>query len=1231
MLRLILCFLFFATTAFAQPTTISPGVNITEQDGSPSAFPYQIKFANGDVTDNGDGTVSINDQNSGGGSSNGTIIVQQNGVNIATQFNTLNFLNGFTVTETPAQTAKLVLTPINHDQIKSPTTNGGIDFSTFNAVWTSSSGTQLWTSSLTAGDYFKIVDTGNYGTTTSVLKLAQTGNPTGGSLLFIQNSDVDTKTIDTFPRNFSVDQPGNLTMAGDLTVSGDDIYMTTNTAGNLLIANGTSYKPTAMSGDCTITSAGLTTCSATSANSVPYHKITSPTTNSGISFSSFNNTWTSTSGTQLWTSAVTGPDGFKIVNSGNYGPTASVLKLSETGNPTGGALLFIENSDTDSNTIDTFPKNFFVTQAGAVSMSGDATIKGDHIYMNTNTSGAVLVADGTKFNPVVMTGNCSVSSSGVMSCASSFPSLNQVTDPTLNVAFNFGANNSTWTSTTGGNLWTNANPNGASFKIVNTANYGSAGSVLKLVQTGNPTSGAVLWISNTDADSYSIMTQPLNFAVTQSGGIKSSSNTTGSVLVADGTTFNPVVMTGNCSITSAGVTSCSGGAASSIAWSNVTNPTTDEAITMNAFNNTWTATTGSNLWTSTTGTNTWTSTVTGTDMFSIVDRGAFGSSASVLRLAQTGAATGGSMLAITNTATGVNNIQAPNFTVTQSGGIKSSVNTSGAIFVANGTTFNPVVMSGNCSVDSTGNTSCSGGSATSIAFDKITSPSSNSGINLSTFNSTWTSTTGNNTWTSSTGVNLWTSSVLGGDGFTISNNGKFGNSASVLKLSQSDNTTGGSMLWINNTDTDTDMIRAQNFSLTQTGGIRSSINTSGAILVANGTTFNPVVMSGNCSVTSSGVMSCASGSSTPTAFDQITSPTTNGGINLAAFNSTWTSTTGTNTWTASTGKNLWTSASTAGDYFTISDNALMTNGSSILKISKSGSIGTGGSLLTFVNSDSSVNLISSQPNNFKVDQSGNMTMAGDLTVTGDDIYMATNTAGNLLIANGTSYKPTAMSGDCTMTSAGVIKCSGQDMHVAYDHITSPTTNSGINFSSFNNTWTATTGNNTWTASTGVNLWTNAVVTADGFTIADSAVRTRAAVLKVAAPVFTGGALLSMMTNVWTSTVQSIEAGPFIVDGLANVSAKTLTLSGTGTPTLSGCGSTPSIVGTDTAFTITGGTGSTGCTAAFNLPWVNTPICMVGQESMSLVNALTYTVSANAIVITQTGLGTAKLDVLCVGR
>ena len=57
---------------------------------------------------------------------------------------------------------------------------------------------------------------------------------------------------------------GAVTIAGDLTISGDDLVMGTNTSGYLLVADGTNYNPVAMSGDIAIDSSGATTIQATS-------------------------------------------------------------------------------------------------------------------------------------------------------------------------------------------------------------------------------------------------------------------------------------------------------------------------------------------------------------------------------------------------------------------------------------------------------------------------------------------------------------------------------------------------------------------------------------------------------------------------------------------------------------------------------------------------------------------------------------------------------------------------------------------------------------------------------------------------------------------------------------------------------------------------------------------------------------------------------------------------------
>ena len=63
------------------------------------------------------------------------------------------------------------------------------------------------------------------------------------------DSDVDLGTTGVRWKDAYIDTvttTGNVTIGGDLTISGDDLTMATNTAGNLLIADGTNYNPTAV-------------------------------------------------------------------------------------------------------------------------------------------------------------------------------------------------------------------------------------------------------------------------------------------------------------------------------------------------------------------------------------------------------------------------------------------------------------------------------------------------------------------------------------------------------------------------------------------------------------------------------------------------------------------------------------------------------------------------------------------------------------------------------------------------------------------------------------------------------------------------------------------------------------------------------------------------------------------------------------------------------------------------
>lgn len=84
----------------------------------------------------------------------------------------------------------------------------------------------------------------------------------------ISTTNKQTLTLGNTPTGNVVISPGgvtaltasgaNVNIAGDLTISGDDLYMGTNTSGMLLIADGTNFNPTAVSGDITINGSGVT-------------------------------------------------------------------------------------------------------------------------------------------------------------------------------------------------------------------------------------------------------------------------------------------------------------------------------------------------------------------------------------------------------------------------------------------------------------------------------------------------------------------------------------------------------------------------------------------------------------------------------------------------------------------------------------------------------------------------------------------------------------------------------------------------------------------------------------------------------------------------------------------------------------------------------------------------------------------------------------------------------------
>ena len=60
----------------------------------------------------------------------------------------------------------------------------------------------------------------------------------------------------------------------------------------------------------------------------------------------------------------------------------------------------------------------------------------------------------------------------------------------------------------------------------------------------------------------------------------------------------------------------------------------------------------------------------------------------------------------------------------------------------------------------------------------------------------------------------------------------------------------------------------------------------------------------------------------------------------------------------------------------------------------------------------------------------NATIAGDLTISGDDLTMGTNTSGHIMVADGNNFNPVAVSGDVTIASNGAVTIANDAVETA---------------------------------------------------------------------------------------------------------------------------------------------------------------------------------------------------------
>ena len=69
-----------------------------------------------------------------------------------------------------------------------------------------------------------------------------------------------------------------------------------------------------------------------------------------------------------------------------------------------------------------------LSSAGNLVISGDLTVSGDDITMGTNTSGHIMVADGTNFNPVAVSGDVTIASTGAVTIANDAVETDMIAD-----------------------------------------------------------------------------------------------------------------------------------------------------------------------------------------------------------------------------------------------------------------------------------------------------------------------------------------------------------------------------------------------------------------------------------------------------------------------------------------------------------------------------------------------------------------------------------------------------------------------------------------------------------------------------------------------------------------------------------------------------------------------------------------------------------------------------------
>ena len=209
---------------------------------------------------------------------------------------------------------------------------------------------------------------------------------------------------------------GDTVIGGDLTVAGDDITLGTNTSGYIIVADGTNYNPVAVSGDVTLSSAGAVTIAAGAVeNSMLANCVITLADGGG------NSTAIALGGTMSFNGTSNEVEVSESSGTLTVGlpSTVSGLTTVSATNLTGTLSTAAQANITSVGTLTSICTSGAITAGGVITgstlcSSGDLVVAGDDITMGTNTSGHILVADGTNYNPVAISGDVAIDSAGAV-------------------------------------------------------------------------------------------------------------------------------------------------------------------------------------------------------------------------------------------------------------------------------------------------------------------------------------------------------------------------------------------------------------------------------------------------------------------------------------------------------------------------------------------------------------------------------------------------------------------------------------------------------------------------------------------------------------------------------------------------------------------------------------------------------------------------------------------------